>query len=135
VYVLVLPGSTAATITNLSLNQVLGVIIFIWAWYKEHQSAVILADLRKDEKGQVVSMAHKIPQGGLFELISCPHMTCEILIYVAIYLILQNSTTFFYIVVWVASNQIQVALFNHSWYKKTFEAYPKHRKAIIPYVL
>jgi hypothetical protein len=36
---------------DLTLVDVTAVVIFLWAWYHQHVTTVILADIRKDSKG------------------------------------------------------------------------------------
>lgn len=119
---------------QLTLTQILGVVIFGFAWVNQYRSAKILANLRKNFAGQVVTVEHKLPKGGLFEYISSPHLTCEVLIYLSLYMILYNNESFKYVFFWVLSNQIETSLLNHWWYKKTFKNYPKKRKAFIPLI-
>lgn len=132
---LLFTGSPDVRMSQVSMSQVAGIFLFLYAWYHQFQCAIILANLRKNSKGQVVTSAHKIPRGGLFELLSSPHLTCEVLLYLALSLILRQSPTFQFVFFWVASNQIETAFLSHWWYKKTFSDYPKQRKAFIPYVL
>lgn len=121
-------------LSQLSALDVIGTAVFLYAWYHQFQAAVILANLRKDKNGNVVTSAHKIAYGGLFERLSSPHLTCEVLLYLGLALILKQSSTFLYVFLWVLSNQAETALLNHWWYKKAFKNYPQQRKALIPYV-
>ncbi|KAL0268146.1 UNVERIFIED_CONTAM: hypothetical protein PYX00_010200 [Menopon gallinae] len=121
--------------TSFSYVQIFAVILFIYAWINQYQAGKTLANLRKNRSGAVVTKEHKIPRGGLFEYVSSPHMTCEMLMYIALSFILFNNYTFKYILFWVVSNQLESSLLSHWWYLNTFKNYPKNRKAIIPFVL
>ncbi|XKL66530.1 hypothetical protein PGB90_009950 [Kerria lacca] len=123
------------SITDIGLRQIMGVVIFFWAWYNQYKTAVILANLRKDNNGNVVSYNYKLPVGYLFDTLSSPHMFCEMLIYLALNLILWGHTIWPYIFLWVFCNQCETALLNHWWYKSTFKVYPKKRKAYLPFIL
>ena len=81
-------------------------------------------------------MDHIIPHGGLFEYVSCPHYFAEILIYTGFYFVTHFDNSFLSLLVWVIVNQITCALMSHAWYREKFGAsYPRHRRAIIPYLL
>uniref|UniRef100_A0AAV2KSD2 GDT1 family protein n=1 Tax=Knipowitschia caucasica TaxID=637954 RepID=A0AAV2KSD2_KNICA len=43
--------------------------VFVSASVLQHQSLVLLANLRTGKSGDVVTMAHKMPRGGVFELV------------------------------------------------------------------
>ncbi|XP_049808715.1 polyprenol reductase isoform X1 [Schistocerca nitens] len=120
---------------DISFLEVIGVTMFLWACYNQYRSAIILANLRKNKNGQVVTTKHSIPYGGWFELVSSPHFLAEILMYMAISIILRAANTWHVVFLWVLSNQVESGLLSHWWYKATFPNYPKERKAVIPYVL
>ncbi|XP_049959067.1 polyprenol reductase isoform X2 [Schistocerca serialis cubense] len=120
---------------DISFLEVIGVTTFLWACYNQYRSAIILANLRKNKNGQVVTTKHSIPYGGWFELVSSPHFLAEILMYMAISIILRAANTWHVVFLWVLSNQVESGLLSHWWYKATFPNYPKERKAVIPYVL
>lgn len=138
------PGFTGSSVSSdiamssgfLKWNHVLGVLIFVVASILQNQSHSILANLRKDKKGNVVTLEHTIPRGGLFTFVSCPHYFAEILIYLSMCLVFAGqSMTWCMVCLFVVSNQIIVGLFNHYWYHQTFKDYPKSRKAVIPFIL
>lgn len=124
--------STSAPIQD-ATNSVWA-IIFIFAWCTQFHSHWILANLRKDNKGHVVSEKYAIPHGGLFKFISTPHMFSEILMYVALYGIVPSQTVLL-LMLFVTANQVPTALATHKWYKAKFKDYPVKRKAIIPFLL
>lgn len=76
---------------------------------------------------------YKIPQGGLYNLISCPNYFTEIVEWAG-----------FAIMVWalpawafwgmVVANLLPRARSNHQWYLQKFADYPKNRKALIPFI-
>ncbi|XP_075212268.1 polyprenal reductase [Lycorma delicatula] len=113
----------------------LGTFIFLWAWYHQFLSALILANLRKNKTGAVVTLKHGLPQGDLFEFVSSPHLLCEMLMYFGLWLILWGNSVWPYVFFWVLSNQMETALLSHWWYLSEFRDYPKERKAFIPYLL
>ncbi|XP_046624162.1 polyprenol reductase isoform X4 [Neodiprion virginianus] len=110
-------------------------IIFLWATYKQLICNKILSNLRKNKKGETVTLQHKIPKGDLFEYISSPLQLSEILVYLMLTIILRNSQTFYYIFLWVLLNQVATGLLGHWWYVESFKEYPKQRRALIPWIL
>lgn len=131
-------GSTAPrfSLSDISAHHVIGTVIFLWAFCVQFDSHIRMASLRKDNKGNVVTLNHKIPQGGMFAYVSCPHYMAELAIYCALSVVLgQPNTTWWLMMAWNWSNQVAVSFFSHNWYRENFPSYPKCRKAIIPFVL
>ncbi|XP_064103727.1 polyprenol reductase-like [Macrobrachium nipponense] len=127
-------NSLDIVVTALQVHHVVGLVLYIIGSSMQHQSFRILAGLRKNSR-EDLKHEHKMPEGGMFEYLSCPHMFAELLVYTGILIVLQGHTGWLVVTIWVISNQIQVALMNHSWYISTFKDYPKHRRAILPFVL
>lgn len=123
------------SVDDIGITGIVGSIIFLWACYNQYRSAVVLANLRKDEKGQIVCYEHKIPEGGLFKRLSSPHMFCEMLMYLALLIVLWGNTTWPFVFIWVLCNQCENALLNHWWYQTNFKDYPTERKAFLPFIL
>lgn len=120
---------------EITLGNIYGSVLFLWAFYHQYKAAVLLANLRKNEKGSIVTLQHRVPQGDWFEMVSSPHNLAEVLIYLALTFILWGSSTWPFVFLWVLSNQVETALLTHWWYLSKFKDYPTDRKAIIPYVL
>lgn len=116
------------------LGDLFATVIFLLACYGQLQVTIILANLRKNIKGKVISEKHLLPQGGLFNYLSSPHMSCEILMYTCLTYILRGNSTWLFVYAWVFTNQIEVIMLNHWWYQNTFPNFPKNRKALIPFV-
>nr|CAD7195175.1 unnamed protein product [Timema douglasi] len=123
------------SLKDITLRDIYGCGLFLWACYHQYRSTVILANLRKNKKGKIVTHHHGIPYGGWFELVSSPHLLAEVIMYLALTIILWGAHTWPFIFLWVLSNQVESALLTHWWYLSKFEDYPKQRKSIIPYVL
>ena len=75
-----------------------------------------------------------IPNGGLFNYISCPNFFGELVEWLGFAIITLNlgSLSFF---IWTFINLVPRAISHHKWYKDNFKDYPKNRKAIIPKLL
>ncbi|XP_047443334.1 polyprenol reductase [Mugil cephalus] len=130
-------GTGAGTlISQLDWSHVAGLVVFIAASLLQHQSMVLLARLRTGKSGTVETLAHKVPQGGWFELVSCPHYFAELLIYVSLSLVFRGlSLTWWLVVLYVLFNQALAAQLCHDLYISKYKSYPKHRRAFIPFVL
>ncbi|XP_056620730.1 polyprenol reductase [Triplophysa dalaica] len=121
---------------QLTWHHVIGTLLFVWASLLQHRSLSLLANLRIDHSGKVETLAHKMPQGGWFERVSCPHYLAELLIYTAMSVCCGcSSFTCWLVVLYVLCNQALAAQLCHDYYRSKFETYPRHRKAFIPFIL
>uniref|UniRef100_A0A8C7EBD7 Polyprenal reductase n=1 Tax=Nothoprocta perdicaria TaxID=30464 RepID=A0A8C7EBD7_NOTPE len=85
--------------------------------------------------GKVINLSHSVPYGDWFERVSCPHYFAEVLIYVSMAITLGlHNVTWWFVVLYVLSNQALAAVLCHEFYQNKFSSYPKHRKAFIPFV-
>ena len=113
--------------STLTLNVIIGIGVFFLGMFINRTSDKKLISLRKNQDNYL------IPNGGLFNYISCPNYFGEILEWLGFMLIAWNlpAVTFF---IWTFSNLIPRSLNHHKWYLDNFENYPKNRKAVIPFV-
>jgi len=75
----------------------------------------------------------RIPRGFLFEYISCPNYTCEILAWLAFAIMTQTLTAFGFMLLGVV--QMWAWAWNkHQRYLKEFENYPKNRWIMLPLI-
>ena len=74
------------SLSSVSLSAWLATPVFLAAWYQQLQAHKTFAQLKRKN-----SAGHSIPEGGLFELVSCPHYLCEIIIYTCLLTILGLS--------------------------------------------
>ncbi|XP_026088496.1 polyprenol reductase-like isoform X1 [Carassius auratus] len=132
-----LPQSVPGPLFNqLTWHQVIGTLLFIWASLLQNRSLSLLAKMRTDSSGKVETLAHKMPCGGWFNLVSCPHYLAELLIYLAMSVCCGcSSLTWWLVVLYVLCNQALAAQLCHDYYRSKFEMYPHQRKAFIPFVL
>ena len=109
-------------------NTIIGLILFFAGMYINRKSDNKLISLRENNK------EYQIPQGGIFNYISCPNHFGEIIEWIGFSIIVFNlgSLSFAF---WTAFNLIPRSLNHHNWYNDHFKNYPKKRKAIIPFVL
>ena len=107
-----------------------GLIIFFTGLIINIRSDNKLISLRlKNEENKYV-----IPNGELFNYISCPNFFGELVEWLGFAIITVNlgSLSFF---IWTFINLVPRAISHHKWYKDNFKDYPKNRKAIIPKLL
>ncbi|MDH4296176.1 MAG: DUF1295 domain-containing protein [Cyclobacteriaceae bacterium] len=110
-------------------NFIIGILFFITGVFINWESDSILINLRKPgESGYV------IPQGWLFDYISCPNFFGEIIEWAGFALMCWNLPAVSFLV-WTCANLIPRALSHHKWYKQNFEFYPRQRKAILPWLI
>ncbi|KAF5777799.1 putative 3-oxo-5-alpha-steroid 4-dehydrogenase (NADP(+)) [Helianthus annuus] len=106
-----------------------GVGLFLTGIIGNFYHHYLLANLRKEGDKE-----YKIPQGGLFDLVICPHYLFEILGYVGISCISQTV----YASVFTLGTMFYLMGRSHAtreWYLSKFgDKFPKEVKAFIPYV-
>ena len=106
-----------------------GTVLFAWGVFINWDYDNRLIHLRQPGETD-----YKIPQGGLFDYISCPNLSGEIIEWTGFAIMCWNLAAVSFLV-WTVANLIPRALSHHKWYKKQFGNYPARRKAIIPFVL
>ncbi len=111
-----------------SLPFIMGSILFITGFFINQKSDHILIQLRKPGETH-----YKIPNGFLFNRISCPNHFGEIIEWLG-FGIMTGSIACFSFFFWTFCNLVPRALAHHKWYKNHFEFYPKERKAVFPYI-
>lgn len=104
-----------------------GLIIFFFGMYINKSSDRYLISLR------TTSVDYQIPQGKLFQWISCPNHFGEMIEWLGFALIAWNPAAFSFFI-WTFCNLAPRARNHHEWYNQHFEAYPKSRKALIPFL-
>ncbi|KAK3542642.1 hypothetical protein QTP86_031343, partial [Hemibagrus guttatus] len=110
-------GASVLTFSQI-IWHIAGVLLFFWASLLQHRSLSLLARLRTSSSGQVQTLAHRIPRGGWFELVSCPHYLAELLIYTALSMCCGCvSFTWWLVVLYVLCNQVLAAHLCHEYYR------------------
>ncbi|KAF8090201.1 hypothetical protein N665_0483s0039 [Sinapis alba] len=113
-----------------------GILMFVVGIVGNLYHHVLLAKLRKGGEGEGGSgkKEYKIPKGGLFETVICPHYMFEIIVFWGFFMISQTiyslslalGTTFYLMGRSYATRR---------WYLSKFDDFPKNIKALIPFVL
>lgn len=105
-----------------------GLVIFLVGISGNFYHHYLLSKLRKgNEKG------YKIPSGGLFDLVICPHYLFEILAFIGISFIAQTPIAY----TCTIGSALYLMARSHAtrkWYLSKFENFPKNVKALIPFV-
>ncbi|KAL4557472.1 hypothetical protein LXL04_035650 [Taraxacum kok-saghyz] len=106
----------------------IGLILFLVGISGNFYHHKLLSKLRTaNEKG------YKIPHGGLFNLVICPHYLFEIIIFVGMSFISQTPLAFactFGDSMYLIARSYET----RKWYVNKFEDFPKNIKCVIPYV-
>ncbi|XP_074269238.1 uncharacterized protein LOC141592456 [Silene latifolia] len=89
----------------------------------------ILSTLRKTGEKE-----YKIPKGGLFDLVICPHYFFEVLGFVGVSCIAQTLYSVCY-TTGAALYLIGRSYATRKWYLSKFEDFPKDKKVMIPFIL
>lgn len=100
-----IPTQFLMSITNL-LFCIQALIIFAFGNILQYHSHSVLASLGRKTRGSGSRASpYKIPRGGAFELVSCPHYLAEIIVYIGLscYQIGHNTRPWL-IVIWVVRN-------------------------------
>jgi len=106
-----------------------GSILFFTGLYINWKADNMLIHLRKPGE-----TGYKIPQGWLFEKISCPNLFGELIEWLGFAILCWNLPAFTFLI-WTAANLIPRAIAHHKWYKEKFNEYPADRKAILPFII
>ena len=70
----------------------------------------------------------------MYKYVSYPNYLGEIMEWTA-FALMTWSLAGLSFAIWTIANLVPRAIAGHEWYNKTFEDYPKNRKAILPYLL
>ena len=108
---------------------IIGSILFIVGFLINTSSDSILINLRKKNTNE-----YTIPRKGLFNYISCPNFFGEIIEWLG-FAVMTWSIAGLAFFLWTFFNLFPRALSHHTWYKNTFNDYPKNRKAVFPFII
>ena len=109
-------------------NFILGIILFLLGAIINIKSDNILLRLRSEKEG------YYIPRGFMYKYVSYPNYLGEIMQWIA-FALMTWSLAGLSFAIWTIANLVPRAIAGHKWYNKTFEDYPKNRKAILPHLL
>ena len=131
-------SSLSVAVTYFHWHHYVALAMFLWASLHQYNCHQILADLRNArEKGGQEDHSYYQPNGDWFELVSCPHFLAEVIIYAAMLLVFAWSdvwSVWWLVMVYVVTTLGLSARQTHTWYKRKFRDYPRHRCAMIPWL-
>ena len=107
---------------------ILGAALFVGGMIVNVDADRRLFALRASKSG------YAIPRGGLYDLVSCPNYLGEICEWIG-WAIASWSLGGLAFAFFTFANLAPRALANHAWYKRTFDDYPRGRRALVPFVL
>ncbi|KAL0490000.1 3-oxo-5-alpha-steroid 4-dehydrogenase [Acrasis kona] len=116
-----------------TIIMVVGFSIWLFGFYFNYKSDQTLIDLRNNNKDK--TQKYFVPTGGLYNYVSSANYLSEIIEWIG-FAIATNHCASIMFAFWTASNLIPRAVSIHNWYLEKFPGkIPKHRKAVIPYIL
>ncbi|WOK99480.1 3-oxo-5-alpha-steroid 4-dehydrogenase 2-like [Canna indica] len=110
-----------------------GVVVFLVGICGNLYHHYLLSKLREKGAPEEESKAYKIPKGGLFGLVICPHYLFEVIGFMGISLISQTLFAFS-VMVGTVFYLMGRSYATRKWYLSKFPNFPKQVKALIPYV-
>tara|TARA_Y100000768_G_scaffold127401_1_gene94514 strand:+ start:13 stop:759 length:747 start_codon:yes stop_codon:yes gene_type:complete len=110
----------------LNINFIMGLLFFIIGVSINVNADNILIKIRNQNKG------YQIPNGKLYNFISCPNYLGEMIEWIGFALMCWSLPSLLF-AIWTIANLFPRAIAQHKWYKNKFD-YPPNRKAIIPYI-
>jgi protein-S-isoprenylcysteine O-methyltransferase Ste14 len=106
-----------------------GVVLFIGGYALNLNADRTLRGLRTPG-----GSGYRIPQGGVYRLVSCPNYLGEIVEWSG-WALATWSLPGLAFAVYTVANLAPRAVANHRWYQDHFGDYPRKRRALIPYLL
>ena len=114
----------------LSIRFLLGACMWATGWLINFTSDNYLISLRQKKDGK---KSYKIPRGGVFEYVSSANYFGEILEWMG-FAVAAWSIPAAAFAVFTFANLAPRGWKHHKWYLRTFPAYPKTRRAVIPFI-
>jgi len=107
---------------------IVGATMFVVGVFINRNADATLRRLREKSDG------YAIPYGGLYRWVSCPNYLGEVVQWLG-WAVATWSLAGLSFAAFTIANLAPRAVANHTWYRATFEHYPKERKALIPGIL
>ena len=131
-YICRLGGYTTAWLAD--PRFVSGCLVYYAALAANIHADAVTRSLRSQAEAAAGLRVYRIPQGGLFEFVSCPAYLTELLAWGGFAMATWSLAGVFILLV-SAANLVPRALETHRWYGRTFKDYPLRRRALLPYIL
>ncbi len=115
--------------SNTDLTLYIGFLFFILGQSSNLYHHILLSKLRSGDTKE-----YKIPEGGLFSLVNCPHYLSEIIAWIGI--AIMSKYLIVYGLVFIMSSYLFARSINTSrWYQEKIPNFPTNRKSILPFLL
>jgi very-long-chain enoyl-CoA reductase len=115
-----------------------GVLVFAVGlagnFYHHYLLSRLRADSARGRGGDADDKGYKIPRGGLFGLVTCPHYLFEILAFFGFAMIAQTLYALA-VATGTAAYLAGRSCATRRWYQSKFQEFPARIKALLPYVL
>jgi 3-oxo-5-alpha-steroid 4-dehydrogenase 1 len=111
-----------------------GFVVYYVCFFLNVRADATLRNLRTREEVASGKRVYRIPRGGLFEYVTCPSYTAELVGWAGFALATWSFAGVFIFAI-SAANLVPRALATHAWYKERFPDYPKERRALVPFIL
>lgn len=106
-----------------------GLGLFVVGVAVNQHSDQVLLELRARGQG-----GYRVPQRGLHRLVACPNYLGELVEWIG-FAVLTWSPAAAVFAFWTAANLVPRAISHLRWYRRTFPDYPRHRRALVPFLL
>ncbi|KAG6760536.1 hypothetical protein POTOM_037059 [Populus tomentosa] len=120
--------STSGVVLDSAILISSRILLFLLGTFGNFYHHQVLASLRTNDDKE-----YKIPKGGLFGLVICPHYLFEVLGIIGIFFISQTLYSFCFTLGTIVY-LIGRSYATRRWYLSKFEDFPKDVKALIPFV-
>lgn len=115
--------------SSIVFTSIAGISIFIIAQILNLYHHILLRNLRSENKGE-----YKIPEGGLFKYVNCPHYLMEIIAWIGISILSKYLVV--YGLTFVMASYLTARSINTTrWYREKIPNFPIERKSILPFLL
>lgn len=115
--------------SDVNISLWIGFSIFLIGQGSNLYHHILLTKLRSGGNKE-----YKIPEGGLFGLVNCPHYLSEIIGWIGIS-IMSRYLIVFGLTYIMAAYLVARSINTTKWYQEKIPDYPKDRKSIIPFLL
>lgn len=113
---------------DLALRLYIGLLLFAIGQIMNFQHHRLLANLRSGGDA-----SYKVPSGGLFDLVACPHYLFELIGWLGFAIVSGHPIVFalwFVMVGYLGGRSRQTLV----WYRENLPGFPAERRALVPYV-
>ncbi|HMV41519.1 MAG TPA: DUF1295 domain-containing protein [Leptospiraceae bacterium] len=115
--------------SEMSVSIWIGFLIFLLGQSSNLYHHILLTKLRASG-----SKEYKIPEGGLFKYVNCPHYLSEIIGWIGI-AIMSRYLIVFGLTYIMSAYLVARSINTTKWYQEKIPNYPRERKSILPFVL